>query len=164
MDTVDVRAGEDSADSKKSKTDEEGVWYIVCVVVIVPTVPPRKTVDRLRERDAERKLRLGRRAVMSMDFVGGVPRVAMGVGMSSSMSASGIHSTFRAGNMGGESGGTSSSMRRRASNSDTLGVSRARSILFPTTMQQKSWRSSSSTGAFSRKSAHHRSSACNVSG
>lgn len=37
--------------------DEVGVWYteIVCVVVIVPTVPPRKRVDRLRERDDLRR-------------------------------------------------------------------------------------------------------------
>ena len=164
MDMV-VRAGEDSADSKTSKTDEDGVWYIVCVVVMVPTVPPRKTVERLRERETERKLLLGLRAMMSMDFVGGVLGAAIGVGIvSSSVSASGIGATLSTGSVGGDCGGTSSSMSCNASDSDTRGVSRARSILFPTTMQQKSWRSSSGTGAFSRKSAHHRTSACSVSG
>ena len=66
-----VRAGEDRADWKVSNREEEGVWYIECVVVMVPTVPPpRKSVERLLEReprDVRRRLTLGEPMLMESD-------------------------------------------------------------------------------------------------
>ena len=71
-----VNAGEDSADSNVSKKDEDGVWYIVFVVVIVPAAlspPPRKSVERLRDadRDARDQDARPRLAEMSIESVRG---------------------------------------------------------------------------------------------
>lgn len=57
LEMADGGAGDDRADSNTSKKDEEGVWYTerVCVVVIVPMVPPRNNVERLRERECRRR-------------------------------------------------------------------------------------------------------------
>lgn len=62
-----------------------------------------------------------------------------------------------------EKGGTSSSMNSSASDSPTSLLSPV-SVLFPTTTQQYSCTSSSSTGALSRKSFHHFLRACMESG
>ena len=42
---------------------------MLCVVVMVPMVPPRKRVDRLREREVDFRRRL--RVVISIEWVGG---------------------------------------------------------------------------------------------
>ena len=74
--------------------EEDGVWYIECVVVMVPTVPPpRKSVERLCEREGrdERPRRIWGEPI-SMDADAGVSKSASGpssLGCSGESSSSG---------------------------------------------------------------------------
>lgn len=109
---------------------------MVCDVVMVPNVPPRKSEARLRERDLETR----RLAAMSMESVrgGSIPPATDGVWLTICGSVRGGGAISVSGDGGVDGGGTSSWRNCTASGSVTAELPPRTSILFPTTAQQKS--------------------------
>lgn len=154
--------GEDLADSYPSKKDDEGVWYIESAVRVDDAVPPRRS-----DLDLRLECPLWNRCCRALWSEISMDPLFDGAGTESpSKLGGGSQNEARDPFTPWSSGGHISSISLSASPSITAGNSPTgtKSVLFPTTTQQKSATSSSLNGARSLNSFHHFVSASRVFG